>query len=908
MSRLYDEAADRRTSPWQWGRSQSVASISCRDLLTCAPATPVAEAARMMAERRCSSIVVAEGNRPVGIWTEFDALRLDLDDPEAVRQPVASVMSAPVRTIEGGRPLLDAAMILRDRNLRHLLVVDEAGGLTGIVTQTDIVRHQGLESYLTLRRVESVARAQPLFVDAGDSLAQVAAHMRQAASDTAFVTGSGDEIGIITERDIVRLIAAGQHDTAAGAAASRPVLRVRLDASLLEARRRLEDKGIRHLAVEAADGRILRVLSFGDIISAIDQGYIAELEESLSVKMAALADSENRLRILSRAVEQGSGMVIITDIDGRIEYVSPSFERVTGYRLAELQGQTPRILRCGDLSDEVYEEMWRTLCEGRTWQGELRNRRANGETFWVSASISPIRDAGGQVTHYVAVEEDISARKQAEQDLLVQKEWLSTLINAMTDFVCLKDGEGRWLVANDFGLRLFQLDPATYQGKTDEELWDLRPQYRAALAVCHASDEQAWQMRKLAHSQEFIPVPDDGVRIFDIIKVPLFHDDGSRRGLVVVGRDVTESRRAEDALRESEARYRTVFGAGAFGIVRSDISGRMIEVNNAFAQMLGYRPEELAGKPWRDVTHDEDLGLADEMLPELLAGRRDRFEVEKRYRTRDGATVWAHLVVTCVHDEEDRPDFLIGMVENITGRKQAEEALAEMTAELTRSNAELEQFSYSASHDLQEPLRMVSSYVQLLDRRYRGKLDAEADEFIHFAVDGAQRMQQMIKDLLDYSRIQRKGNPFAPTDLRQCFDIAMANLQIAVEESGAQVTAGALPVVPGDAGQLVRLLQNLIGNAIKYRRADVAPKVHISAVPQGRFWRITVEDNGIGIEEQYYDRVFQIFQRLHARDAYGGTGIGLAICKKIAERHGGHISLESEPGRGSRFHFTLRAV
>ena len=230
--------------------------------------------------------------------------------------------------------------------------------------------------------------------------------------------------------------------------------------------------------------------------------------------------------------------------------------------------------------------------------------------------------------------------------------------------------------------------------------------------------------------------------------------------------------------------------------------------------------------------------------------------------------------------------------------------LAKKTEDLTRSNSELEQFAYVASHDLQEPLRMISSYVQLLSRRYEGKLDKDADDFIAYAVEGTKRMQQLINDLLAYSRVGTRGKPPVPTDFEDVFSEAMANLKITTEEAGAVVTHDQLPTAMADRLQMVQLFQNLIGNAIKFRGKDV-PQVHVSARQEGELWVFSVRDNGIGIDPQFHDRIFTIFQRLHGREEYPGTGIGLAVSKKIVERHGGRIWLESSLGKGTTFYFTV---
>jgi light-regulated signal transduction histidine kinase (bacteriophytochrome) len=255
---------------------------------------------------------------------------------------------------------------------------------------------------------------------------------------------------------------------------------------------------------------------------------------------------------------------------------------------------------------------------------------------------------------------------------------------------------------------------------------------------------------------------------------------------------------------------------------------------------------------------------------------------------------------------EGRPSYFIAIIEDISEHKRIADELQARTEALLRSNAELEQFAYVASHDLQEPLRMVSSFTQLLARRYRGRLDADANEFIGFAVDGATRMQKLINDLLTYSRVGTRGRPFAPVDCAAILAHVLSDLSLAIAESGGAVTHTEMPVLLGDETQLAQLFQNLIGNALKFHGAD-PPRVRVAAERCNEGWRFMVRDNGIGIEPAYYERVFVIFQRLHTRDEYPGTGIGLAICKKIVGRHGGRIWLESTPGAGTTFFFTLAA-
>jgi len=318
------------------------------------------------------------------------------------------------------------------------------------------------------------------------------------------------------------------------------------------------------------------------------------------------------------------------------------------------------------------------------------------------------------------------------------------------------------------------------------------------------------------------------------------------------------------------------------------IFGKKIHLGMCLFEALAHLPEEMENTValWTRALEGESFTLSSEFGSSEL--QRNSYELSFS-PIRD----CAGKIIGAAH-----------IVRDITERKRAAEDLAKKTAELARSNQELEQFAYIASHDLQEPLRMVSSYVQLLAKRYQGKLDQDADEFIHYAVDGATRMQCLITDLLSYSRVGTRGKPFEPIDGYQVLAAALDNLQLAIADNAATITHDPLPTVTADSSQLTQLFQNLIGNAIKFHGAE-PPAIHVGAQLKDGEWLFSIRDNGIGIAPENFERIFLIFQRLHSRAEYPGTGIGLAVCKRIVERHGGRIWPESQPGQGTTFFFTL---
>ncbi len=391
--------------------------------------------------------------------------------------------------------------------------------------------------------------------------------------------------------------------------------------------------------------------------------------------------------------------------------------------------------------------------------------------------------------------------------------------------------------------------------------------------------------------------------------------------------DITERRQMEDQLKNSLKELADV----KFALDRSsflaitDARGRINEVNDQFCEISGYGRSELIGKTHRLINsghHPADFFQA--MWQTIANGNVWQGEIKNR--AKNGSFYWVDTTIVPIVGESGGLLQFVAIRNDITERKQAEAALRQLNnelegqvqartqeleqraQELERSNAELEQFAYVASHDLQEPLRTVSSFTELLAQEYGDRLDGEAEEYIEFIVDGALRMQQLVKDLLLYSRLNSRGKAFAPTACESVLKRALGNFQLAIAQSKGQITHDPLPDVYADESQVQQLFQNLISNALKFRAED-PPRVHISATtnaddPSGD-WTFCVSDNGIGIESEYREQIFEIFQRLHSRRIYAGTGIGLAICRKIVQRHGGRIWVEDSPEKGAAFYFTL---
>lgn len=429
--------------------------------------------------------------------------------------------------------------------------------------------------------------------------------------------------------------------------------------------------------------------------------------------------------------------------------------------------------------------------------------------------------------------------------------------------------------------------PATLSSAFNRNLFSFR-----------APESARGRFTRMQQSIRLRPIADDAGRHFCAIEITDV-TAAVQRDLLLREKAKQMEALAEKA-RSSEARMRAVLENSADAILIVDFGGTVEPLNLAAAELLGPDGDPVLPDIVRYLLPDP-IAANGHVPADRLIGDGHSGVIEILARRRDGHELPLELSLGTVSADNA---FYICTLRDISQRKRHEKQLRETVAELERSNNALEQFAYAASHDLQEPLRMISSYTQLLARRYRGQLDTTADEFIAYAVDGARRMQNMIDDLLTYSRAGRRGHPFAPVSLSQVLDAVTTNLHRAEDGLAGEVHRGPMPTVVADPNQMLQLFQNLVGNGLKYH-AEAPPRVEVTAEEQPAYWHVAVKDNGIGIAPEHHQTIFELFKRLHGHADYDGTGIGLALCKKIVERHDGRIWVDSAPGQGATFHVLL---
>ncbi len=615
-----------------------------------------------------------------------------------------------------------------------------------------------------------------------------------------------------------------------------------------------------------------------------------------------LAQMEGRYRGL---LEAAPDAMVVVNQRGEIVLLNVQAEKQFGYRRDELLGQKVTNIIPEGFAERLVSDGLRSTEDALAQQIgtgiELTARRKDGSEFPIEMMLSPLQSTGG--TLVTAAIRNISRRKTAEKHLAQMEGRYRGLLEAAPDAMVVVDQGGEIVLLNvqaekQFGYRRDEL--------LGQKVTNIIPEGFAERLVSDGlrSTEDALA-QQIGTGIELTAQRKDGSEFpIELMLSPLQSAEGTL--ITAAIRNISVRKTAERYLAQMEGRYRGLLEAAPDAMVVVNQSGEIVLLNVQTEKQFGYRRNELLGQK---VTNIIPKGFAERLVSDGLRSTEDALAqqigtgIELTARRKDRSEFPIELMLSPLEGAEGT--LITAAIRNISVRKTAEALLLQKMDELNSSNEDLAQFAYIASHDLQEPLRMVASYTTLLGRRYKGKLDADADEFIAFAVDGASRMQRLIQDLLAYSRVGSAKENLSEISSEDALEHTLFNLREAIKESGAVVTHGPLPAVIADQTQLIQLFQNLVGNAIKYRRPE-APAVHISALPEGeQRWMFSVQDNGLGIDPQYFEKIFGMFQRLHKREEFAGTGIGLAICKKIVERHGGSISVDSQPGQGSTFSFGL---
>jgi PAS domain S-box-containing protein len=661
-------------------------------------------------------------------------------------------------------------------------------------------------------------------------------------------------------------------------------------------------------------------------------GYVGSITDISDRKRTELQlqEREEFLRSIYDGVEQAVFVVDVTE-QGDFCYAgfNPVSEHYAGVASHQVQGKTPEEAFGKELGSAIRQNYARCLHTGTsiTYEEQLV---FEAHTIWTLTTLSPLRDGQGRIYRIVGTATDISDRKQIEEALQASEQRLQSLLDNSTAVIYVKDTRGRYMLINHCYETLFHVDRNEVKGKTDHDIF---PQ---EIADAFQANDHEVLATGIAVEKEEIAPREDGLHTYLSIKFPLWDAAGAIYAVCGISTDISDRKRKEEMLRNISLGVSTKTDKSLFQALAEYLT-KTLDVEFAFIGELippeNQRVRTIAGFGDGQVIESFEYVLANTPCETVVEKQiciypnqiQQRFPFDSLLTTLKAESyIGAPLInaagqvlglIAVLSQQPLQNTELMVEILNIFSvraaseleRQQAETELQKQKQDLSRSNAELQQFAYVASHDLQEPLRMVTSYLDLIKRRYKGQLDSKADQFIDYAVDGAVRMQTLINALLSYSRIGSREQLFEPVDCEILLQEALTNLQVAIAQNHAIITADPLPRVNGDRTQLIQLFQNIISNGIKFRRAE-PPQIHVGVKRHSDKWLFSIHDNGIGIEYKYMDKIFIIFQRLHSRSEYPGTGIGLAICKKIIERHGGMLWVESQLSQGSTFYFTLPPI
>ena len=632
----------------------------------------------------------------------------------------------------------------------------------------------------------------------------------------------------------------------------------------------------RVLPLKDANGNVLQW--FGTNTDVTERKRTEEaLRESEARRKVAEAVETERQR-LNSVLDRLPVYVILLSSDYRVPFANRFFEE----RFGKSEGQ-----RCYEYLFQRTEpcencETYKVLKTGAPHHWEWTGPDDRNYDIY----DYPFKDSDGSAL-IMEVGIDITEIKQAQAGVRAERQRLFDVLETLPALICLLTSDHHVAFVN----RSFREKFGESDGR---HCYDYCFGLTKPCGFC-----EAYQVLETGQPHNWEVTTPDG-SVLDVYNFPFIDVDGSPM-VLEMNIDITERKKAEEALRLSNIYNRSLIEASLDPLVTIGHDGKITDVNISTELVIGYSRDELIGTDFTDYFTEPEK--AKKGYQEVFReGFVSDYALEIRHK--NGRITPVLYNASVYKDELGEVIGVFAAARDITERKKAEDILKSKLEELRRSNEELEQFAYVSSHDLQEPLRMISSYLQLLQRRYQGKIDEKADKYIFYAVDGASRMQILINDLLEFSRVTTKAKEPEPTDCEFLLNQVLSNLDLYIKENKATVSNDPLPEIIADNTQLAQVFQNLIINGVKFH-SEEAPKIHVSAEKKAKEWLLSVQDNGIGIDPQYSEKIFEVFKRLHKKEEYPGTGIGLAICKKIVERHGGRIRVESELGKGSTFYFTL---
>jgi PAS domain S-box-containing protein len=628
--------------------------------------------------------------------------------------------------------------------------------------------------------------------------------------------------------------------------------------------------------------------------------------------------AESMRREMHALMDNMGDAMTAQDSTGKVVFANRAAAELTGYPSVEaMLSQSVQAMQrryaLFDLDGKPmsYDQLPRqqVFRDGKSGEVHFRLRHVDsGNERWIHLISAPVLGVDGKPRLAVNIFRDITHSVQEQKRLQQILDNLPALVSMLTP-------DGVLIEANRIALSLANLTREQVIGKPfDQTYWwayDPNVQVRLRDAIQRARGGE------VVRYDATVRIGEERFATLDFTLSPIYDETGAVTALLPSALDISERISAErerarlNTLIDNEHRRLENILAHIPGVVwegvrKPDGSQKLLYVNPYAERLLGIPLSRWYAEPpiWEEIVHPDDMPAAIEQATRIYESRQPG-TMEFRLRTATGRTVpvESHASIIPLHGS-DGEIHISGVMMDISQRKRSEALAARYMQRLRTSNLELQQFAYVASHDLQEPLRMISSYLQLIEARYKDALDDDGRDFIGFAVDGANRMKRLIQDLLAYSRVETRRGQLTLVNMNEVVEQIRADMALTISETGAQLHAADLPVITADPNQMIQLLQNLIANAIKFR-GDAPPEVHIRAEKVPGAWQFSVQDNGIGIDPQYHQRIFAIFQRLHGHGKYPGTGIGLAICKRVAERHGGTIGVNSSPGAGATFFFTI---